>query len=50
MLSVPQVYPELSSREVLTTELVEGVPLDQVAGMDQETRDFVNIIQRFFFI
>ncbi|XP_061173214.1 atypical kinase COQ8B, mitochondrial-like [Saccostrea echinata] len=39
LLEVPAVVPELSSRQVLTTEFVEGIPLDQCAELDQETRD-----------
>ena len=38
---VPNVYPELSGRKVLTTEFVPGVPIDQVSSMDQITRDNV---------
>ncbi|KAL3652985.1 mitochondrial chaperone [Castilleja foliolosa] len=38
---VPFVVDELSSRRVLTTELVAGVPIDKVAVLDQETRNFV---------
>ncbi len=40
---VPEVFPELSSRRVLTTKLVDGVPIDQIAVMDQETRDRVSL-------
>ncbi|XP_062584284.1 atypical kinase COQ8B, mitochondrial-like [Saccostrea cucullata] len=39
LLEVPAVVPELSSRQVLTTEFVEGIPLDQCTELDQETRD-----------
>ncbi|XP_051146134.1 protein ABC transporter 1, mitochondrial [Andrographis paniculata] len=38
---VPFVVDELSSRRVLTTELVPGSPVDKVALMDQETRNYV---------
>ncbi|KAJ6844372.1 protein ABC transporter 1, mitochondrial [Iris pallida] len=38
---VPEVIDEFSSRKVLTTELVAGVPIDKVALLDQETRDYV---------
>ncbi|GFP93642.1 aarf domain-containing protein kinase 4 [Phtheirospermum japonicum] len=38
---VPFVVDDLSSRRVLTTELVPGVPIDKVALMDQETRNYV---------
>ncbi|KAL6525849.1 hypothetical protein OROMI_030244 [Orobanche minor] len=38
---VPFVVDDLSSRRVLTTELVPGVPVDKVALLDQETRNYV---------
>ncbi|KAL2895327.1 Protein ABC transporter 1 mitochondrial [Bienertia sinuspersici] len=38
---VPLVVDELSSKRVLTTELVSGIPIDKVATLDQETRDHV---------
>ncbi|KAL0436058.1 UNVERIFIED_CONTAM: protein ABC transporter 1, mitochondrial [Sesamum radiatum] len=38
---VPFVVDDLSSKRVLTTELVHGVPIDKVALLDQETRDYV---------
>ncbi|XP_020114204.1 protein ABC transporter 1, mitochondrial isoform X1 [Ananas comosus] len=38
---VPLVIDEMSSRKVLTTELVSGIPIDKVALLDQETRNFV---------
>ncbi|KAF8051516.1 hypothetical protein N665_1714s0009 [Sinapis alba] len=38
---VPRVIDELSSKKVLTTELISGVPIDKVASLDQETRDYV---------
>ncbi|KAJ0265134.1 Protein ABC transporter 1 [Hirschfeldia incana] len=38
---VPRVVDELSSKKVLTTELISGVPIDKVALLDQETRDYV---------
>lgn len=38
---VPIVIDEISSRKVLTTELVAGVPIDNVALLNQETRDYV---------
>lgn len=38
---VPLVVEELSSRRVLTTELVSGVPIDKVKVLDQETRNCV---------
>ncbi|KAM3911440.1 atypical kinase COQ8B, mitochondrial isoform 1-T2 [Leptodactylus fuscus] len=39
---VPQVIDDLSTRRVLTMELVSGVPLDQCADMDQETRNQIS--------
>ncbi|CAH8294275.1 unnamed protein product [Eruca vesicaria subsp. sativa] len=38
---VPRVIDELSSKKVLTTELISGIPIDKVALLDQETRDYV---------
>jgi len=38
---VPEVLAGLSTSRVLTTELVRGVPLDEVASADQETRNSV---------
>ncbi|XP_059497479.1 LOW QUALITY PROTEIN: atypical kinase COQ8A, mitochondrial-like [Stegostoma tigrinum] len=37
--NVPSVIEELSSRRVLTTELVPGFPLDKAESLDQETRN-----------
>ncbi|KAJ1674338.1 hypothetical protein EV182_003482 [Spiromyces aspiralis] len=38
---VPGVVPELSARQVLTTELVPGIPLAQAAKYDQDTRNWI---------
>lgn len=38
---IPIVVDNLSSRRVLTTELVPGVPIDKVALLDQATRNYV---------
>ncbi|CAG2226307.1 ABC1 [Mytilus edulis] len=38
---VPEVIDELSTKEILTTEYVEGLPLDQCVDLDQETRNKV---------
>ncbi|XP_039168750.1 protein ABC transporter 1, mitochondrial isoform X1 [Eucalyptus grandis] len=38
---VPMVLDDISSKRVLTTELVQGVPIDKVASLDQETRNYV---------
>lgn len=42
---IPDVYPELSSRRVLTMGQVEGYPLQQILGpgVDQEIKDWVAI-------
>ncbi|MBN3293966.1 COQ8A kinase, partial [Polypterus senegalus] len=37
--SVPAVIDELSSKRVLTTELVPGYPLDKAEGLSQDTRN-----------
>ncbi|EPS70264.1 hypothetical protein M569_04492, partial [Genlisea aurea] len=38
---VPFVVDDLSSKRVLTTELVPGIPIDKVAMLDQNTRNYV---------
>eukprot|EP00878_Enallax_costatus_P015605 GHUV01016345.1.p1 GENE.GHUV01016345.1~~GHUV01016345.1.p1 ORF type:complete len:333 (+),score=72.48 GHUV01016345.1:401-1399(+) len=38
---VPEVIPELSGKQVLTTEWVNGVAIDKVAQLDQNVRDVV---------
>ncbi|XP_068663567.1 protein ABC transporter 1, mitochondrial [Aristolochia californica] len=38
---VPMVIDDISSKRVLTTELVSGIPIDKVAGLNQETRDYI---------
>eukprot|EP00198_Chlamydomonas_reinhardtii_P013183 XP_001702520.1 ubiquinone biosynthesis protein [Chlamydomonas reinhardtii] len=38
---VPDVVPQLSSARVLTTEWVQGVPIDRVCELSQEVRDRV---------
>lgn len=38
---VPFVVDDISSKRVLTTELVSGVPIDKVALLNQETRNYV---------
>lgn len=38
---VPKVINELSSRHVLTTELVPGFPLDQAENLSQELKNEV---------
>ncbi|KAM5146219.1 atypical kinase COQ8B, mitochondrial [Mantella aurantiaca] len=39
---VPRVIDDLTTKRVLTVELVSGVPLDHCAEMDQETRNEVS--------
>ncbi|XP_010422699.1 PREDICTED: protein ABC transporter 1, mitochondrial-like [Camelina sativa] len=38
---VPRVVDEISSKKILTTELISGIPIDKVALLDQKTRDYV---------
>ncbi|KAJ9187966.1 hypothetical protein P3X46_003373 [Hevea brasiliensis] len=38
---VPMVIDELSCKRVLTTELISGIPIDKVALLNQETRNYV---------
>ena len=38
---VPETFPELSSKGVLTTAFARGVPIDRVAHLPQEERDFI---------
>ena len=38
---VPEVFGAHSGPRILCTEFVEGVPIDQVAGMDQAARNRV---------
>uniref|UniRef100_V9KJT1 Putative aarF domain-containing protein kinase 4-like protein n=1 Tax=Callorhinchus milii TaxID=7868 RepID=V9KJT1_CALMI len=39
---VPEVIEELTSRRVLTAELVPGIPLDMCTHLDQETRNQIS--------
>ncbi|KAM9323985.1 atypical kinase COQ8B, mitochondrial [Gastrophryne carolinensis] len=39
---VPQVIDDLTTKRVLTLELLSGVPLDQCVGMHQETRNQIS--------
>lgn len=38
---VPIVRDDILSKRVLTTELVHGIPIDKVALLDQETRNYI---------
>ena len=40
---VPEVFPELSTKRVLTTELIQGLPLDQCVSLPQEIRNDVSM-------
>lgn len=41
---IPEVILDLTTKQVLTTELVQGEPLDKLFGGDQETKNWVNLI------
>ncbi len=41
---VPEVIDEFTTGQVLTTELVNGVPLDQVEDLDQDIRNEVLLL------
>lgn len=43
---VPEVIDELSSRHILTTELVPGFPLDQAENLSQELKNEVRATKR----
>ena len=38
---VPVVFPELSSNQVLTSELITGLTIDKCAELNQRTRNFI---------
>ncbi|MCL4131202.1 UNVERIFIED_CONTAM: hypothetical protein GTU68_022426, partial [Idotea baltica] len=38
---VPEVVDELCTKQVFTTELIEGIPVDQCVSLDQETRNYI---------
>ena len=38
---VPRVIPELSTKEVITTELVDGISLEKAENLSQEKRNEV---------
>lgn len=40
-LYVPRVIDELSTGKVLTTEMIEGLTIDQCAELDQQTRNHI---------
>ena len=39
---VPEVITELTTKRVLTTELVSGISLDKVEDLDQDTKNYVS--------
>lgn len=41
-LNVPRVHTALTTRNVLVTEFVNGTPIGNVAGLDQQQRDEVS--------
>ena len=40
---VPEVIEELTTKHILTTELVTGVALDKLEHLDQETKNKVRL-------
>lgn len=38
---VPHAYQNLTTKHVLVTDFVEGVPLDKCENLDQDTRNYV---------
>ena len=42
IFSVPRVIHALTSKRVLTSELVHGVPLDQLTDKDEEIKNWVS--------
>ena len=47
MFYVPEVIEELSSKEVLTHELVNGLTLDKMVDADQNVKNMVRTYQLF---
>ena len=41
---VPEIIPELSTKKILTAELVHGVPLDECVHLSQEVKNSVSKI------
>ena len=41
---VPHVIEDLSTKRVLTTELIHGIPLDQCVSLDQHIKNDVMIV------
>ena len=40
---VPKVYLDLTTKNILVTELIDGEPFDKCKDLDQEQRNFVSI-------
>ncbi len=38
---IPRIFKEFSTGTVFTSEFIKGVPIDQLADMSQETRNWV---------
>ncbi|XP_045101129.1 atypical kinase COQ8B, mitochondrial-like isoform X2 [Portunus trituberculatus] len=38
---VPEVIPELSTPQIITTELIAGIPVDKCIEIDQESRNYI---------
>ena len=47
-LYVPEVIEDLSTKHVLTTEFIHGMPLDKCADLDQDTRNAVRFPHLWF--
>jgi aarF domain-containing kinase len=41
---IPKVYSQLTTKNILVTELVEGEPFDKCEDLTQEQRNFVNTL------
>lgn len=46
---VPRVHTDLSTKNILVSELVDGEPFDKCIDLPQEQRDFVIIISSFWY-
>lgn len=46
---VPKVYLDLTTKNILVTELIDGEPFDKCLDLDQEQRNFVSRAFRGFF-
>ena len=44
IFKIPDVIDELTTSQVLTTEYVEGLPVDQCVDLDQDSRNIVCIV------